>query len=90
MVHRVGSPLQEEEAELGCQDTWRGEMHGREHGVTWSAWRSKAKQGEGCGIGEQSPSLEHAAVGDPGMDQPARAGSLNSGSKMTLTQESSP
>lgn len=57
---------------------------------TWSAWRSKAKQGGGCGIKEQSPSLKHDAVGNAGRGEPAKASSLNPTPNITLTQESSP
>lgn len=39
----------------------------------WSARRSKAKQGDDCSAGEQSPVLEHTAVGNIGTGKPARA-----------------
>lgn len=50
-----------------------GRVHWRGHGVMWSARRSKAKQGDDCSAGEQSPLLEHTAVGNIGTGKPARA-----------------
>lgn len=41
-------------------------------------------------MGEQSHSLEHAAVGGPGTDKPVSANSLNPISKMICAWESHP
>lgn len=85
-----GSSPEEEAAELGCQEARRWKSPSELTRCDMVSLEKPSQAGRWLWHWEQSPSLRHAAVGNPGTGKPARAGSLNPISKMTLTQKSPP